>query len=282
MKRIAVTCEMEYMGKPQMTRAMCNMDYVNFVVAAGASPFIVCPEMDVEAIADSMDGLLLSGGKDINPLLYGEDLDYQGATNCNIVRDVFEKQLYYAFLRRAKPIFGICRGFQLIGIFNGFTLLQEINKYKDVTIAHSQGGKEITGDNPVHKMTNRGILRQLMGKVIPINSFHHQGFMMKGKTRKGDWIREDDSVLGWSRSNEEAKMLEAIMLTLPSHEDGPNNTLVGGVQYHPERMLRSGIRIEEHLAPFQYVMGLLDDDWYDIDLEEDEQQLEMEETGKQS
>lgn len=281
MKHIAVSCEMEFVGKPQMTRALCNMDYIDYVKAAGASPFVVCPGMDVTAIAEAMDGLLLTGGKDISPLLYGEDLDKQGASNCNLIRDVFEKKLYFAFLRKGKPVYGICRGFQLIGIFNGLSFIQEINTYKDISRCHNQGSQEITGDNPVHKMTSWGMMGLLCGKALAINSFHHQGFFMKGKTKKGDWVRSNDNVLGWSRSNDEAKVLEGLLLYLPSIPNGEQDTLIGGVQYHPERMLRGDRDTNEHLAPFQFVMGLLDDEWYEDlgKMEEDEQLIEQIEHG---
>lgn len=275
MKNIAVTCEMGYMSNPQKAKVMCNTDYLDFVKLAGASPYIVSEGMNPDNIADSMDGLLLTGGKDISPLLYGEDLEYNGATNCNIVRDMFEKRLYNEFLARNKPVFGICRGFQLIGIFNKLRMSQDIHKYKEVHIQHSQGAKEICGTNPVHSMECRGVVKQLMGSVVGINSFHHQGFMMMDKTHVHSWIRSHPEVIGWSRSNDKGKILEALMLRKVDENDVV--TLIGGVQYHPERMIRAKNDVSKHTALFEYTMGMMDDEIYEQYIEDDEQQVELQE-----
>jgi gamma-glutamyl-gamma-aminobutyrate hydrolase PuuD len=281
--KIAVTSEMEYLGKPQMQRHFVNEDYLEYVRAADMSPFAVATGMNVNAVADDMDGLLLTGGKDIHPLLYNEDLEAYGAQKCNLTRDLFEKNLYRAFLSRAKPIFGICRGFQLIGILAGdLSLIQDINKYKEVTVTHNQNGPEIMGDNPVHIMVNRGLIRALIGReILPVNSFHHQGFMMMGKVGPNAWLKQSDNVLGWSRSNDKAKVLEALLLQLPSQEqNGESDTFVGGVQYHPERMMRrNNADRARHLKLFRYVMGLEPDpEGFFENHEEDDDEAEAEPT----
>lgn len=262
MLKIAISCEMEYMGKPQMERSFCNMDYVNYVREAGYSPFIVCVGMDVDEIADSMDGLLLSGGKDVSPLLYGEDLGWNGAKKCNIVRDVFERDLYRAFIQRGKPVFGICRGFQLLTIFTAgkhLTMDQDINKLKTVTQMHQQSEVEIAGDNPVHVIECRGVLEKLVGKQLQVNSFHHQGFVMNNKTTGGAWIRQCEEVFCWARSRETAFILEAFGIFV-TNDDG-DEIKVAGVQYHPERMMRREQDKEKHLKLFQYTMGTLECEW---------------------
>ena len=280
--RIAVSCEMNFAQQPQKYRALCNMDYIEFVNKAGAHPFLVVSGMDAGAIADSMDGLLLTGGKDINPLIYNDDLKYNGATSCNIVRDLFERDLYNAFASRGKPIFGICRGFQLIGVLQrneNLRLVQDIHQYKDVSLEHNQGSKEICGTNPVHTMMCRGAMKYLMGDKVPINSFHHQGFFMVGKVHRYGWLRNSEEVIGWSRSNDKAKVLEGILLKLEA-DNNEGYHLVGGVQYHPERMVRSQYGLEVHLKPFQFVMGMLEEEDYDFEnfIEQDEQVAQIEET----
>jgi putative glutamine amidotransferase len=288
-KNIAVSAEIEYPGKPQMKRAVINDDYVQYVKIAGAHPWPVYPGMRVQSIVDKMDGLLLTGGKDISPLMFGDDLDKFGAAGCCLERDMFERALYDAFLKAGKPIFGICRGFQLIGQLCGLSLVQEINSYKEVTICHNQGAKDIPGDNPVHKIACWGMVKLLTtpkdqieerkASTMVVNSFHHQGFVMKGKTGPKDWIRAAPEVIGWARSHDEAKILEALMLHKPTlvQEDPDNEkrVFVGGVQWHPERMMRGGYQNEKHLVLFQFVMGIIDQASFADFQKEDEQAIEQ-------
>jgi gamma-glutamyl-gamma-aminobutyrate hydrolase PuuD len=206
-----------------------------------------------------MDGLLLTGGKDINPIIMGIDLEWNGARKCNLTRDLFERDLMNAFLAQNKPVFGICRGFQLITALiapkeAGFSMQQDINKHKDVTLMHQQGEVDIPGDNPVHIIETRGVMKHLCGEFFPVNSFHHQGFFMNtGKTMDEAWIRQSEDVLWWARSRETAKILEAFGML-------KNEVKIGGVQYHPERMMTRANR-EKHLALFQYTMGTLEFDF---------------------
>jgi putative glutamine amidotransferase len=257
--KIAISCEMDYMSNAQMRRSICNQDYVDFVKFAGYKPYIVCEGMDVNAIAEDMDGLLLSGGKDLSPLLFGKDLAWNGARKCNLVRDLFERDLYNTFLAQEKPIFGICRGFQLIGLLSNTELLQyfeqDINKLKLVTQMHQQGEVDIAGENPVHMMECRGILKQLCGEELSVNSFHHQGFALKGSTNNmNGWIHQCEEIFGWARSREDARILEAFGIKV-------NGVKVAGVQYHPERMMRREEDRQKHIAFFQYTMGTLDCDY---------------------
>lgn len=255
--KIAISCEMDFMSNAQMRRSICNQDYVDFVKLSGYKPYIVCEGMDVAAIAGDMDGLLLSGGKDLSPLLFGEDLEWNGARKCNLVRDLFERDLYNAFLAQEKPIFGICRGFQLIGVLSNTELIQyfeqDVNKLKSVTQMHQQGEVDIAGENPVHIMECRGILEKLCGKELPINSFHHQGFVLSNSTNDitNGWIHQCEEIFGWGRSRESARILEAFGIKV-------NGVKVAGVQYHPERMLRREKDRSKHIAFFQYTMGTLD------------------------
>jgi len=256
--KIAISTEMDYLGNPQMCRSILNQDYMDFVKIAGYSPYIVCVGMDVHTIAADMDGLLLSGGKDVSPLMYGEDLGWNGAQKCNLVRDTFEHNLYNAFLAVGKPVFGICRGFQLVALFSNDRLSkvfeQDINKLKSVTQLHQQGSADITGDNPVHTIECRGVMEKLVGKKLDVNSFHHQGFVMGSTTADHGWIRQCEDIFCWARSRESARVLEAFGMMV----DGIR---VAGVQYHPERMMRRATDRSKHLALFQYTMGTLECDW---------------------
>jgi len=260
--KIAVSCEMDYMANAQMKRSICNADYVDFVKLSGYSPYIVCEGMDIKSIANDMDGLLLTGGKDLSPLIYGQDLGWNGARKCNLIRDLYERDLYEAFLAESKPIFGICRGFQLIGVLVSNELKkafeQDINRLKTVHQNHQQGEVDISGDNPTHVIECRGVLKTLVdSEILTVNSFHHQGFDMEHDTDAHSWIRQCEDIFAWARSRDKAKILEAFGIII----DGVK---VAGVQYHPERMMRREKDRNKHMALFQYTMGTLECEWEPI------------------
>lgn len=261
--KIAVSTEMDYLGNPQRTRILVNQDYIQYVLAAGYSPFIVGVGMDVDAIADAMDGLLLTGGKDLHPLIYGQDVAKWGGSNaCNLTRDTFEMDLYHAFVARAKPVFGICRGFQLVVILSAegsIAMRQDIGS-KEVNRMHNQGAADILGDNPVHEIITRGVLREMVGEKMNVNSFHHQGFLMKGETMPDSgFVHQDERVFAWARSEDKALVLEAFGMM--SYNAAGQGARVAGVQWHPERMMRGDENQENHLALFQYTMGTRECEW---------------------
>ena len=89
-----------------------NAAYPDYISDAGYNPMLVNPGNNVKLIAELLDGLVLPGGIDIDPIPYGEN--NWGSYYCNPKKDKFERELMWAFMTAGKPIFGICRGFQLI------------------------------------------------------------------------------------------------------------------------------------------------------------------------
>ena len=104
--------------------------YPEGITAAGGIPVILSilnQNEDIEAIADRLDGFVFSGGQDVDPLHYGEAL-LKYSNEIYPPRDQLELQLLRAVMARDKPIFGVCRGLQLINVALGGTLYQDINK----------------------------------------------------------------------------------------------------------------------------------------------------------
>ena len=121
-------------------RAYLNQDYIKSVEKAGGVPLIlpITDNVDIiKALAESIDGLLLTGGEDINPLLFGEEPDPKLGEICE-ARDRFELLLFGEVYRLKKPIFGICRGLQIMTVALGGTLWQEISRKPGELIKHSQ------------------------------------------------------------------------------------------------------------------------------------------------
>jgi putative glutamine amidotransferase len=105
-----------------------DLDYVEGVAGAGGVPVVLPPTGDegaAEAVIQSLDGLLLSGGSDLDPGYYGEEpVPELGITLPE--RDAFEMTLVRLALRRRMPVFGICRGMQVLNVALGGTLYQDL------------------------------------------------------------------------------------------------------------------------------------------------------------
>ena len=145
--------------------------YPRAVAAAGCLPLLTAGG-EPEELAEAADGLLLPGGDDLEPSLYGEQNRF--CCGCDFETDRFELALFHAFYRRRKPILGICRGIQLINVALGGTLYQDLEREYPESGAHR---------NAVHTVkTQRGsFLHRALGKEFQTNSFHHQALMTCGE-----------------------------------------------------------------------------------------------------
>ncbi|MBQ8893777.1 MAG: gamma-glutamyl-gamma-aminobutyrate hydrolase family protein [Clostridia bacterium] len=157
----------------------------------------------VEPDAAGFDGLLLCGGGDPDPALFGEK--NEGSFGISRERDQLELSCIHLFLKAGKPILGICRGNQILNVAFGGSLVQHLPTANE----HLAPGKDL-----FHEIRTDGLLRKLYGKRVTVNSRHHQGIGKVGRGLKVIGVAPDGVV-------------EAV-----AHERLP----VLGVQFHPERM----------------------------------------------
>lgn len=172
---------------------------------------------DVGQLAQLCDALLLSGGGDIHPSYYGKHLTGLD-TSVDQQRDEREWELLQQFCAGKKPVFGICRGIQVIDVFFGGTLFRHL-------------GTAHVHDTTIHTVVTSedGCLRSLFGETLPVNSYHHQAIRTLGAGLHVTAVSDADGVI------------EAI-----EHDSLP----VMAVQWHPERMVPSICRdTEADMAP---------------------------------
>jgi putative glutamine amidotransferase len=192
-------------------------NYVDAVQRAGGFALMLPPDPRLvedpgEALA-LIDGLLLAGGADIDPLAYGQQAHVE-TTGSVPERDVFEIALVHAAIERDLPVLGICRGMQLINVARGGTLLQHLpdrfGHHEHRPVAGSFDGAD--HDVEVGEDT---LAMQVVGEAChSTKSHHHQGV---------DRLGEGVEVSATSR-----------MDGLPEAIELPGNSFVLGVQWHPE------------------------------------------------
>lgn len=187
--------------------------YCDKLIASGCIPLILpfAPEEDAAAMLAVCDGLLLSGGEDIDPARYGEEtLPACGAVSPE--RDAFEWALLREAERRALPVLGICRGAQILNAFYGGTLVQDIESQLSLPKAlHSPGDYETR--HPVAIRPQTRLAAMLGAGKYAVNSSHHQ------------CVKDTHLTVAATDAH---GVIEAIEL--------PGERFVLGVQWHPERM----------------------------------------------
>lgn len=145
-------------------------NYEKAVMACGAVPVVSYKKI---ASAEDYDGLILCGGVDINPARYG--MDNRGSENCDNERDEAEFSILDDFVRSGKPVFGICRGMQLINVYFGGTLIQHL---PDADIHRTLPQGEVKMHSVIAGESS--IVGRLYGKEFKTNSYHHQAVKKLG------------------------------------------------------------------------------------------------------
>lgn len=162
---------------PGYRRAYVNYDYVLSVIKAGGIPFIIPfnEESDiVKTQIQQVDGLILSGGHDVCPTNYGKAASPNLQTTFP-ERDVFDMGLLEEAEKLSLPILGICRGAQIMNVFHGGTIYQDLSEYpKENVLAHNQGHTPTLESHVVDILPESKLHQAFSSEAVSVNSFHHQ------------------------------------------------------------------------------------------------------------
>ncbi|MEG0842991.1 MAG: gamma-glutamyl-gamma-aminobutyrate hydrolase family protein [Romboutsia sp.] len=194
---------------------VCN-DYINTVINGGGVPFIVPVNTNEEVIRrqlEIVDGIVISGGWDVNPLLYGEEPENE-LTFVYPEVDDFDLIAIKIALELEKPILGICRGLQVLNVALGGTMYQDLKYIEESHIKHSQSTKKYLGTHSI-KIEEGCKLEVILGNDVLVNSYHHQSIKKLGEGLKA---------IAYSKDG----VIEAI--------EKEGTKFVVGVQWHPEMM----------------------------------------------
>jgi len=190
--------------------------YIAVMESLGAQVRLLTPKKDAptEALMDGVGGLLLSGGPDVDPIIYGATLDPQaGLEVCRSLDDLELRLLRYA-LDRDMPVLAICRGMQLLNVAFGGQLIQDLPGHR----AEPEDGQWVSKNHLIYLSPGAKAAAVIgMAGFFRVNSRHHQGLR-------------------------EAQKSPRLMATAYSVDDGlieglesPEHSWVIGLQCHPER-----------------------------------------------
>ncbi len=197
-------------GVWHLPAALVPLAYVDAIERAGGRALVIPPaETDVEETLAALDGIVFSGGADVDPARYGADAHPETDTP-QTRRDAGELALLQAALERDLPTLAICRGFQLLNVARGGDLVQHLPE-----AVGNDDHKQVPGEFAVHpvEVKEGSRLAAIVGASSDVTSHHHQGL-----GRVGDGLVES----AWAADG-----------TLEAVED-PSLRFAVGVQWHPE------------------------------------------------
>lgn len=160
-----------------------NQNYIHAIREGGGIP-VMLPAIGAEYAAEyaaGIDGLLLPGGADVNPLLYKEEPVRQ-VTEMHRDNDQFEFALIREMVRLGRPILGVCRGLQVLNVALGGNLWQDIPSQIEGSISHCQSYDIRSELTHWVNVDRDSLLFQVLGTDrLAVNTFHHQAARVLGK-----------------------------------------------------------------------------------------------------
>ena len=207
-------------------------NYMESVLRAGGLPVLLphfSDEATAHAMASQLDGLLLAGGGDVRPSRYGEET-LPACGEPDDQRDVFELLMIREALAMGMPVFGVCRGIQILAVAMGGTLYQDIES--QLGIEKQRHSQEPPYGETVHtvRFVQNGLFERITGgQEMRTNSMHHQSIKQPGERLIVEGVSEDG-------------VIEAVSA---KDDDG-----IFAVQFHPEWLCDHSVqaaRLFDHL-----------------------------------
>lgn len=224
------------------TSSSVSYRYEHAILQAGGVPVVAPMTTDRATLAEAVrrvDGVLFTGGDDINPGLYAEDVPPEALKTVAMPPDVESRDLRELILieelfEQGKPVLAICRGFQMLNVAFGRELIVDIPSQMPRALNHARtdkAGEDITHEVP---LTAGSLLSRITGRrTLGVNSSHHQGVLEPAEPFAAV-ARTQDGIV------------EAMELKADQTNGSPQLPFFLAVQFHPERLVKH----PEHQAIF--------------------------------
>ncbi len=175
---VALTASSKTATSPgKYSRVRVNEAYVRALQSVGLVPIVIPPSLspdDARAVIARVSGVVLSGGEDLDPALYGA-ARHPATQKSKAARDATEVSLVEAARDARCPLLGICRGLQLLNVALGGTLVQDLGMLRPSEIAHALESSRMHRVHGVTVLSGSRLAAATGDLVIEVNSFHHQG-----------------------------------------------------------------------------------------------------------
>jgi putative glutamine amidotransferase len=214
---IGVTTSLTVGKTPE--RAYVNSAYLHAVQQAGGVPVALPPPLSPDSLARllrGLDGLLLTGGGDMDPTLLGE-APHASLSEVAPARDALELAAIRTALDRRLPILAICRGIQVLNVALGGSLFQDLATEPGTTLQHNQSAPRTEPTHTVTVKAGSRLAETLGAEALEVNSMHHQAVKALGAGLVA---------VAWGPD----QIIEGVELTDPER-------VVLGVQWHPEELV---------------------------------------------
>lgn len=213
---IVVTTTLAPSGSHNLPSVRLNVQYVTAVEEPGGTAVLLTPSHDRESVRHLVEvshGLVLTGGEDVAPALYGQE-PHPELGSVNPLRDEIEIAALEVALERGIPVLAICRGMQLLNVALGGTLYQDLPSQRTDGLLHEQSAPVTHRWHHADVKTGSGLEAIFGTRELFINSFHHQGVDQLAPSLEATVWAEDGLVEG---------------------VEGKEHPWMYGVQWHPER-----------------------------------------------
>ena len=198
-------------GPWDMDATVMPATYSIAIVQSGGIPVILPPDDRMPDVIHALDGLVISGGPDIDPSMYGAELD-PNTLDTYPLQDQREKLLIEAAIETDLPILGICRGMQMMCVVEGGHMHQHLPN----TNGYESHGSWNGGVSDHHvELVPGTLVHSELGPKVSVNSTHHQG------------VENAGSLVVTGRASHDG-LIEAV--------EKPSHRFFHGVQWHPERI----------------------------------------------
>jgi putative glutamine amidotransferase len=210
-----------------------STNYIKWIEDEGVIILDAYTIKNTDSILALADGIILTGGEDINPLEYNDTTNIKVCGTINFSRDTLERKLFDFAFKNKLPLVGVCRGMQMMNVASGGTLYGDIPSEIGITVIHRNNGEvmhEIALCDTSSLIFPKGI------DTFMVNSWHHQGLKD---------LSENLRIIARSFDG----LPEAVVMEKSTHP------FMIAVQFHPERLEQDNLIHQKIRESFYKVMG---------------------------